>query len=484
MRGSYEAIIIATVIPGVLLRLWTTWLGNALQYYSKPIGFLVIVFITLTVTRGRFTPIVPQADRTDESRQARKCGTFTRNKGAIAMDLFLLAAVTCLVIITIGYWVHKHLRMPWMFTVVVFGMVLSALGLFRGAMSSENFRFLSRMGMLFFLFTIGVDLELDQIQKLGGYIVSGNILLTLIEGSLLGILFYLVFPGFVSHSLIVALIAGIAFGTVGEVILLAILKEFGLERTRFGQLALGIGVFDDVFEILALAAVIALPAFTSGGSRAGAWQESLTIVLTVAGVLAATFLLSLAGRTTRRYLQKVPDNSFVLPFFILMMIYAFVYFGASGFENMGVVAAIFSGIAVKQVVPTKFVQQYKKPIYFVGNIFLGPFFFLSLGGHMSVQSLLTYPLLILAIMAVSLSSRMVVSYLLFHRLLGGRQSLVMGVGLTTKFSTSVISENLLFSSGLIAQPLYTTIMAAFIILKPIIVGVFSRSLAVTKDAIQ
>ena len=31
---------------------------------------------------------------------------------------------------------------------------------------------------------------------------------------------------------------------MGEVVLLAILKEFGLEKSRFGQLALGIDVFD------------------------------------------------------------------------------------------------------------------------------------------------------------------------------------------------------------------------------------------------
>jgi hypothetical protein len=103
---------------------------------------------------------------------------------------------------------------------------------------------------------------------------------------------------------------------------------------------------------------------------------------------------------------------------------------------------------------------------------------------MSLNALFTYPLLIVIIMVISLLSRMAISYLLFHKLLGNRQSLVMGVGLTAKFSTSVISENLLFSSGLIAQPLYSAIMAAFILLKPIIVGVFSRSLAMTKDTIQ
>jgi len=400
------------------------------------------------------------------------------------MDIFLLATLTCLVIATIGYAINKYLRMPWMFTVVVFGMVLSGLGLFQGVMTSETFRFLSKMGMLFFLFTIGIDLELEQIRKLGRYIVGGDILLTLTEGFLLALFFYFAFPEFVSHSFIVALIAGIAFGTVGEVVLLAILKEFGLEKTRFGQLALGIGVFDDIFEVLALAFVIALPALAAGGSHNAASQNSLAIVLTLSGILLITILLSQVGKVTRRYLEKLQNESFVIPFLIFMIIFAFIYFGSRGFENMGVVAAIFSGIAVKQVLPKKFVQQYKKPIFFVGNIFLGPFFFLSLGGTMSLNALLTYPLLILVIIAISLLSRLSVSYLLFHKILGKRQSLVMGVGLTAKFSTSVVSENLLFSSGLIAQPLYSAIMAAFIILKPIIVGVFARSLAITKDTIQ
>jgi len=400
------------------------------------------------------------------------------------MDIFLLATLTCLVIATIGYAIHKYLQMPWMFTVVVFGMILSSLGLFKGVMESPEFQFLAKMGMLFFLFTIGIDLDLGEIRKLGGYIVAGEILLTLTEGLLIALLLYFGFPEFVSHSFIVALLCGIAFGTIGEVVLLAILKEFGLEKTRFGQLALGIGVADNIWEILALAAIVALPTFTSGASQSAAWLKSFTIVLLLIGVVVVTMLLCLVGKTTRRYLEKIPGDSFVIPFIIFMMIFAFIYFGASGFENMGVVAAVFSGIAVSQVLPEKFVQQYKKPIFFVGNIFLGPFFFLSLGGSMSLNSLLTYPLLILVIITISLLSRMAVSYLLFHKLLGRRQALVMGIGLTTKFSTSVISEKLLFSSGLIAQPLYSTIMAAFIILKPIIVGVFSRSLAITKDTIQ
>lgn len=400
------------------------------------------------------------------------------------MDIFLLAALTCLVIVTVGYTLNKYLRLPWMFSVIVLGMVLSTLGLFETTMASQDFYFLSRMGMVFFLFTLGLDLDLTQIRKLGGYIVGGNILLTLTEGLTLALFFYWGFPQFVGHSFVIALVAGIAFGTVGEVVLLAILKEFGLEHTKFGQLALGIGVFDDIFEILTLAGVIALPSLISGNSNAAAWQDSVSIVLTLVGLILAAFFLSRMGPSTRRYLEKVPRDSFVVPFTIFMVIFAFIYFGTRRFENMGVVAAIFGGLTIKHLMPEKAIEQYKKPLFFVGNIFLGPFFFLSLGGRMSLEALLTYPLLMLAIMAISLSVRITVSYLLFNKLLGSREAMAMGVGLTSKFSTSVISENLLFTSGLIALPLYSTMMAAFILLKPIIAGVFSSEVARMKDTAE
>ena len=400
------------------------------------------------------------------------------------MEIYLLAILIYAVSITAGYLINKYLRIPWMLTAVLFGMTLSSFGLFGDVMKSEDFQLLSKMGLLFFLFTIGIEIEMEQFRKLGRYIAVGDVLLTLTEGSLLALFFYFAFPEFVSNSFIVALVCGIAFGTVGEVVLLAILEEFGLVKTRFGQLALGIGVFDDIFEVLALSIIVILPAITFGGSQNVAWEDLLTTMLVLSGLLVATFLLSKTGKYTRRGLEKVKSDSFVIPFIIFMMIFSFVYFGLTGAEGMEIVAAIFAGIAVKQVLPEKFVEQYKKPIYFVANIFLGPFFFVSLGGKMSLSSLSSYPLLAFIIIAISLFSRISVSYLLFNKLLGKRQSLIMGVGLDTKFSKSVVSEYLLLTTGLIAAPLYTAIMAAYIILKPIIIVVFSRSLASIKGEVQ
>lgn len=400
------------------------------------------------------------------------------------MNILIVLIVTYLVVIFLAQWINKVLRVPWMFTVVVLGLIFSATGLFSEQLQSENFFFLSKLGMLFFLFTIGVDLELNRIRQMGVYIVIGNILLTMVEGLTLAAFFFFLFPQFVNHSFTVALLAGIAFGTVGEVILLAILKEFGLEKTRFGQLALGIGVFDDIFEIGVLAIIIAMPELLKNGVGLSSMNASLEIFGTMLLIFMATWLFARIGKALKEKMERIAVNSYVIPFSIFLIIFSFMYFSSLINENLTVIAAIFSGISVSQFFPEKIIEPYKKQIYFIGNIFLGPFFFLSLGNKISFAALITLPYLILAIILISITVRVTVSYLLFRKLLGERQAAVLGLGLCAKFSTSVVSENILLTLGLIAAPLYSAIMAAFIILKPIIIGVFSRNLASIKDHIS
>ena len=392
-------------------------------------------------------------------------------------DILLLGLVIYGVILTIGHLLNRTLRLPWMFTIVLLGMGLTAGGLFTETVQSAEFALLSRLGMLLFLFNIGLDLDFEQLRHLGAYIVGGDIVLTLVEGTAVGLFFYFLFPDFVGGSLLVAMVAGLAFGTVGEVILLAILKEFGVENTRFGQLALGIGVFDDVFEILTLSIVVMLPAMLGNTSTEGLWRTPLNMVLVLLGLVGAVLLSAGLGRYTRKWIARLKPGSFVVPFGIFFTAFGFIYFGSLQFNDMGTVSAIFAGIAVKQLLPGPAFQHFKQPVFFVANVFLGPFFFFGLGAKMSLQEIIANPWLVIAVAALSLIIRVGLSYGMFHKLLGKRESLVMGVGLTSKFNTSIITENLLLTAGLITPALYSVLMGAFILLKPIIVAGFSRGLA-------
>jgi predicted Na+-dependent transporter len=60
VRKNYQIIITATVIVGLLLGLWTTSPGKALQAYSQVLTFLMILFISLTIHPRQFALVVRQ----------------------------------------------------------------------------------------------------------------------------------------------------------------------------------------------------------------------------------------------------------------------------------------------------------------------------------------------------------------------------------------------------------------------------------------
>jgi len=60
IRKNYQVIITATVIVGLLLGLWTTSPGKAVQGYSQALTFLMILFISLTITPRQFALVARQ----------------------------------------------------------------------------------------------------------------------------------------------------------------------------------------------------------------------------------------------------------------------------------------------------------------------------------------------------------------------------------------------------------------------------------------
>jgi len=60
VRKQYQVIIIAAVVLGLLLGLWTSIPGKFLQNYAQALTFLMILFISLTITPRQFALVVRQ----------------------------------------------------------------------------------------------------------------------------------------------------------------------------------------------------------------------------------------------------------------------------------------------------------------------------------------------------------------------------------------------------------------------------------------
>ena len=74
-----------------------------------------------------------------------------------------------------------------------------------------------------------------------------------------------------------------------------------------------------------------------------------------------------------------------------------------------------------------------------------------------------FPILIILIVLVSLAAKILASYLSGKKRLGKKDSILLGIGLSVKFSTSIVIIAIFFENGLITAGLYSVIIASSMI---------------------
>jgi Kef-type K+ transport system membrane component KefB len=394
-------------------------------------------------------------------------------------DVLLLIVITYGVSLSFGYLLQKYFRMPWMFASLFLGLILSALGLFKSTIESDIFKLLETFGMYLLLFIIGFNLDFKKMAKLKKYVVLGTVVIIALEGFFGSLLLYLGFPSDVNNSYLVALVTAFSFATVGEAVLLPILDEFGIIKTTFGQLTLGIGTLDDIIEVLMLAVVAVLPGFLPV-PQMQIFPDPWMIILDLGVLLLLTFALIRLGDRVKRILERNHPPPYMFSLLTLLVCFSFIALGGIVAESLATVGAIFGGIVFRGLLPKERLYQNERAVEFMGYIFLSPFFFLSVGASVSLTSLFIAPLLIILIMIVANGSKYLASLMLFRKLLGFKHSSLLGIGLGVRFSTSLIVQFILLNSGLILLKLYSSLVAAAIFMTPVIILVYSWGLSTEK----
>ena len=396
--------------------------------------------------------------------------------------VFLLIAATFAFSLGFGFLLEKYLRMPWMFSALFLGIIFSSFGLFQATIQDETFNVLSTMGMLFLLFMIGFNLEIGQMKRFGKQILKGSILIVGLEATIVGTLLFFLFPAQVGNSPLIALVVALSFATVGEAVLLPILAKFSLLKTRFGQLTLGIGTLDDIIEVLTLIMIPFLPIFLPTLHIQG-FPDPTFVVLDLIGICILTLILVKIASKIKNVLSNNINFGFVRPLVVMLIFFSFVVVGNFVFESLAAISAIFGGIVARSLLPTENFQSDEKVVNFLGYIVLSPMFFLSVGANMSFASIFVYPLLITVILLATLGAKLSGAYLLFRKLLGKRHSLLLGLGLSVRFSTGLIVQYVLLISGLITLDLYSALIASAVIMTPIILVTLPYALCREKDSL-
>ena len=299
------------------------------------------------------------------------------------LAILLVQIITIILVARFFGWICRKIGQPSVIGEIIAGIVLgpSLIGMYFPEYSAllfpkdslGNLQFLSQIGLIFFMFVIGMELDLKALKnKAHDAVVISHA--SIIIPFALGIgLAYFMYHSFAPSGVEFAsfgLFMGIAMSITAFPVLARIVQERGIHKTKLGSIAITCAAADDVTAWCILAAVIAIV-------KAGSFTSSLYVMA------MAVFYVLLMLKVVRPFLKKVGDlNStreslnkpVVAIFFLTLLLSSYVT------ELIGI-HALFGAFMAGAVMPenNKFRNIFIEKVEDVSVIVLLPLFFVFTG---------------------------------------------------------------------------------------------------------
>jgi len=362
----------------------------------------------------------------------------------------LLIPLTLMLLIS---YLLRHLlgrmHMPSLLAPLIVGFafqLIPFLQTFKDVASGEAYGFLSQLGIILLLFLVGFRLNMGELRRLSIHIIALSIL-NLAFSTILGFFTLLVF----GYPPLISLIVSTALATVAETTIAPILDELGVIKTKAATLVLGPGVIDDIVEVV----IASLASLTAGSSEHAVNPLFLTAGLLMLAALVILFhrlILPLAVHPNRKI------GEFQL--FCLMISASFLFTCISQYFGLGILlGAIVSGI-VFQASLKQLDSNLSAPSALTAIAYglLGPIFFFGVGLSVSfsTQGFQLIFWLLLANFIGKFLAAIIVGKIIN---LNVKSMILIGLGLSAKFSMGIIPVQIFYSANLIDQRLFSAFIA-------------------------
>jgi len=372
--------------------------------------------------------------------------------GLFLLTLSLLFAISYLLGVVL-----ERMKIPAILAPLLVAMLLpqnSYLSLLTSGLGADIFKSLADLGVLFLLLFIGMQIDLKEMKNQSKDIILATVLNTSIP-FVLGFLAML----YMGYGWIVSFVVGVTRMPTAEAVVIPILDEYNLIKSRVGSYIVGAGVLDDVIEVF-------LVAFVS------IWIEDKSGIITnnskEIGILFANislFILGayLGGRFILRPLLALskPKNSNLI-FFTIMVL--FLFGGFAEFSDLGlVVGAIVAGILMSDLLDglKDRAKESKKAIRAFAYGFFGVIFFLWIGMSVDLKGLIDAPELAILLFLAAFVGKIAGIFLMVPmKKLTIKEAWSIGIGLNARLTTEIIVAKLLYDAKLIDDKLFSAIIAA------------------------
>ena len=299
------------------------------------------------------------------------------------LAILLGQIITIIVVARFFGWMFRKIGQPTVIGEIIAGIVLgpSLVGLYFPEFSAAlfpieslgNLQFLSQIGLILFMFVIGMELDLKVLKnKANDAVVISHASIVIPFALGVGLAYYIYYrfapPGveFLSFSLFM----GIAMSITAFPVLARIVQERGIHKTRLGTIVITCAAADDITAWCLLAAVIAIV-------KAGSFVSSLYVIGMAAGYVLLMLLVvkPFLKRIGDLYGSKSKLNKPVVAIFFLTLILS-----AYTTEIIGI-HALFGAFMTGAIMPdiAKFRTIFIEKVEDVSVILLLPLFFVFTG---------------------------------------------------------------------------------------------------------
>ncbi len=359
------------------------------------------------------------------------------------LDLFVLFVFS----VVFGR-VLERFRVPWVFSALILGFLLTPF-----LPVSPTVETLGYMGMLFLLYLVGLELDIDLMLHQGRKITVATGVIILSE-ALAG---SLVVHYFFGMPWKVSVLVALSFATVGEAVLVPILEDFDLLKKPLGTYLVGVGVLDDVLEVVSIVGVSLLLSYSSE-------PGNFTSLVLPFAYLSLPFAITFLFLRYKPIRFRSPDLEIVLPV-SLALFFGLAYLGS--LAHADALGALLAGIVTANMVEKR---ESLEPVKSMIHGLFAPVFFFWVGLTSDISIALGNLPLVAAVTLVASVSKILPSYLVARKELG-REALLLGVGLCVRFSTSMAILKILDHAGIISDLLFSVLVgstALFTLTVPVI----------------
>ncbi len=321
----------------------------------------------------------------------------------------------------------------------------------------EPFSFLAQLGVLFLLFYIGLQIDLKEMKGL-----SGNIIWCTALNTAVPFFFGAAVMLALGYGWIMAFVIGLTRMPTAEAVIVPILDEFQLIRTRVGAFIIGAGTLDDVIEVFLVAFVSVWIGERASASFSAAVLENEVLAILVSLLVFAAlawmsyrWLIPLLGR----WLPRNPRNLIMLAMLVL-----FVFGGMSEYGGLGmVVGAITAGVLMRPLFNSIGLagEQAIQTIQSMSYGLFGLIFFFWVGLSVDLGGMIEAPLLAVLLFLAAFLGKLIGIFLMVPMgRLNVREAWTIGIGLNARLTTEIIVAQLLLEAKLIDVDLFTALIAA------------------------